>query len=823
MSGTKKYCVIHGHFYQPPRESPWFREIQRQDSASPYHDWNERIYDECYRNNAFSRLLNEAGEIVAVNNNYRHMDFNFGPTLFRWIAEKKPLVYERIIEADRRSQENFNGHGSAIAQVYNHTILPHASYKDKVTQVRWAKSFFYRHFNRMPEGMWLSETAINNETVDVLIKENIKFVVLSPHQAEAFRMEVSSKSIETSWESVEEKGLDPRYPYRVYAYDKRNRRKKGYLSVFFFDEPVSRAISFENLLDNADILANRIDACFDSNPRENQLVNIATDGETFGHHKKNADMCLAYFFRKKAEEAGIQVVNYAYYLSINPPDREVKLKNGRGEGSAWSCAHGTGRWIRDCGCSTGGGPGWNQAWRGPLREAMDYLNSEIELVYHEKCKYYGVNPDSLRDDYEPYIDQKDGVEEYLQKRTRRKLSKRDMGRLIMLLEGQVYMQYSYTSCAWFFNDISGIETVQNIRYALRAWQLTWPFQETNAVLAQFKSILHEAKSNIQGKTGATILDDEAGRMVFHMERAAFTAALNNFVYNDKTNYVLDAYEIGINRLVSQTVDEKEWQIFSVDVSHRSSREDLSLVLALANEGKGDVACKIFDGRDETVLEDETDARRLLDDDVRIHFTLRDAFTPYCQILTEKMITDFANETLLNYISWVGNRNNRLDIITSINNGLPEALSGIVSFYLEEEWDLAVNQLVQQYFSDDIRNSLDEIYKKSMYYGTSLDMRNSADAFDTVIISRIKSLELHSNCSEAIHWLDNMIDAVERYNIPIRKQQIQDYFYLFYKKVGRFIAEKKESGSGFSSKEKSCITVVNSFAEKIGFCSKECQL
>ncbi|ERP31277.1 DUF3536 domain-containing protein [Chitinivibrio alkaliphilus] len=828
MSGNKgkKYCVIHGHFYQPPRESPWFGEIQRQDSARPYHNWNERIYDECYRTNAFSRILNDSGEIVGVNNNYSYMSFNFGPTLFRWLYRNKPLVYQRIVEADRRSCERFNGHGSAVAQAYNHTILPHASYRDTVTQIRWAKSFFKRHFGRMPEGMWLAETGINNQTVEVLIKENIRFVILSPNQAEAFRERISTKSMETSWESVDEKGLDPRYPYRLYAYDKRGRRKKGFISVFFFDEPVSRAISFENLLDNADILTGRLSSCLDEAPEENQLVNIATDGETFGHHKKHSDMCLAYFFRKKAEEAGLQVVNYAYYLSINPPTREVKLRNFRGEGTAWSCAHGTGRWIRDCGCSTGGQPGWNQAWRGPFREALDYLNIETEIEFTREFEKYFKNPDMIRNRYEPFIEDKSGVDAFLQKHAEKPLSPAVLNRLVMLLESQVYMQYAYTSCAWFFSDITGIETIQNIRYALRAWQLCWPRDTENTVLQQLLSMLHEAKSNIHGHTGATILHEEAGRMISHMERAAFTAALNTFIYDNKTNYTMAAYHVEITELHAEEVGDKRWQVFSAKVAHRSSREKLSMVLALTNKGKGDIRCRIFDDVPDSIaqkLRSSQGLETLFEEPVSREFSLNDAFKPYCEALTDQLITDFANETLLNYISWADNGNNRLDIITALNNGLPESLSGIVSFFLDEEWDLGINQLVNQNFTEDIRNSLDDVYKKSRYYDVSLDMRNSADRFDDAIIDAISGLNITEACTEKMAWLEDMITAVERYDIPIRKMQIQDYFYLFYKQVRLRIQECKEKEESLSREEKGCIERVNAFAEKIGFCSKQCQI
>ena len=313
-----------------PRENPWINRIERQPSASPHHDWNERIYDQCYRPNAYSRLLDSKGMIVDIYNNYLSMSFNFGPTLFSWLEQFHPVTARRIIESDAESCRRFGGHGNAIAQVYNHIIMPLASRRDQFTQIRWSKHFFQKRFGRDPEGMWLAETAINMETVNCLIEENIKFVILSPSQAECFRpMQENAQ-----WISTVSHGIDTRRTYRIFPRNRDGQRLPGHLDVFFFDEGLSKEVSFGALLKDAHILGNKLRSCYDESSVTDQVVTIATDGETFGHHKPFGDMCLAYFFKNVASKSDMVPVNFGYFLEKNPPQYEVNLKDSFGEGTA---------------------------------------------------------------------------------------------------------------------------------------------------------------------------------------------------------------------------------------------------------------------------------------------------------------------------------------------------------------------------------------------------------------------------------------------------------------------------------------------------------
>jgi hypothetical protein len=327
------YFTIHGHFYQPPRENPWTDIIENQESAHPFHDWNDRIAHECYSPNGASRLLSPTGRIQDIVNNYEFMSFNIGPTLMSWIRKKTPETYQRIQEADRKSAERLNGHGNAIAQVYNHMIMPLATPADRITQIRWGIRDFEFHFNRKPEAIWLAETAINMDTIVDLIREGIRFTILSPTQAQSYR-----KIGETHWSDCSHTNIDTLRPYRIYPKDAEGKALcEGYLDIFFYHPSLSSAVGFEHLLRDANVFGKRILDVFDPKKTEPQLVNIGTDGESYGHHEPFGDMCAAWLYNKYAPDHNMVPVNYGWFLEKFPPQYEVTLKNMYGEGSAWSC------------------------------------------------------------------------------------------------------------------------------------------------------------------------------------------------------------------------------------------------------------------------------------------------------------------------------------------------------------------------------------------------------------------------------------------------------------------------------------------------------
>lgn len=472
-----RFVCIHGHFYQPPRENAWLDRIELQESAHPFHDWNERIMRECYEPNGFSRILNGGGKIVDIVNNYARMSFNFGPTLLNWIEKEHPRVYRSIQEADKLSMELFDGHGSAMAQVYNHLIMPLADRRDKVTQVQWGIADFEYRFGRKPEGMWLAETAADTETLEVLAENGIKFTLLAPNQAKQVR-KIGSQE----WLPFQ----DTKVPYLCKLPSGKS------IALFFYDGDRSQAIAFKGMLNNGQGFAEELMSGLD-NRESPQLVHVATDGESYGHHHRHGDMALAYCVRHIEHSGRAKITNYSQFLALCPPEYEVEIH----ENSSWSCAHGIERWRSNCGCHTGGEAGWTQEWRAPLRDALDWLRNRANEVYLEEMAPFQVDADSLRNSYISVLlhRKREQKREWLKNAVPERLSKREMTRILRCLEMQKHTQFMYTSCGWFFNELSGIETVQILQYANRAIQIIRDLTGEN-LDEEFAMRLGKAKSNI---------------------------------------------------------------------------------------------------------------------------------------------------------------------------------------------------------------------------------------------------------------------------------------------------------------------------------------
>src|SRR6202034_567575 len=362
MSSAEKTICIHGHFYQPPRENPWLEPVEPQESAAPWHDWNDRITAECYAPNGAARIVDQQNQIIRIFNNYARMRFNFGPTLLSWLEQNAPQVHETIVQADHRSQKRYSGHGSAMAQVYNHLIMPLAITRDRITQIRWGIADFLYRFGRMPEGMWLPETAVDTESLDLLAQNGIGFVLLAPHQCARVRSltqpaappatKTSKEPAEPIWIETPNASVDTTHPYLI-------RLKEGRtINVFFYDGPRSRAIAFEGLLNSGEGFAQRLMGGFKADGSEAQLVHVATDGESYGHHHKYGEMALAWVLHSlqnhRTDPDAVPLTNYGEFLEKNPPRFEAQIV----EDTSWSCAHGIERWRSDCGCSSGR-PGWN--------------------------------------------------------------------------------------------------------------------------------------------------------------------------------------------------------------------------------------------------------------------------------------------------------------------------------------------------------------------------------------------------------------------------------------------------------------------------------
>jgi alpha-amylase/alpha-mannosidase (GH57 family) len=491
ISGSKVFVVVHGHFYQPPRENPWIEEIELEESAYPFPNWNARITRECYTPNTCARIRDDQLRLLDIVNNFRNINFNVGPTLLSWLARNAPVTYERILAADRESLARL-GFGNAIAQAYNHVILPLANARDRKTEILWGLKDFAVRFQRQADAMWLPETAVNVEVLRDLAEHGMRYVILSPWQARRVRPLRGG-----AWQDVSTGNIDTTQPYRFYVEADKGKTNRKFIDIFFYNGQAAAELSFGDLLSDSGRLLDYLGASLSSDRPRLQLLNVATDGETFGHHKHFAEMGLAYALSRLCPERDWVVTNFRAYLEAQPPVQEVEIALGpQGEGTAWSCAHGVGRWTRDCGCNTGGEPGWNQKWRTPLRQAFDFLNDKLALIFTQEGGRYLADPWSARNDYiDVILDRGEASRKaFFSRHGVSGLTAADQVQALKLLEMERHVLLMYTSCGWFFSDLAGLETLQVMKYAARALQLGQQFSQEN-LEAPFLAILGEAKSN----------------------------------------------------------------------------------------------------------------------------------------------------------------------------------------------------------------------------------------------------------------------------------------------------------------------------------------
>ena len=478
---TKRTVCLHGHFYQPPRENPWIEEVEVQDSAAPFHDWNERVAAECYGPNGAARLKNAQGRIVDIVNNYVHLSFNFGPTLLAWLERHAPEVYRQILDADARSVV-LRGHGNALAQAYNHAILPLCNDRDLHTQIGWGIADFRHRFRREPEGIWLPETAADLRTLQALADHGLRFTVLSPDQCTRVRAPGGE------WTDARGAQFDPTRPYKV------RLPSGGWFSVFFYDGPIARAVAFGEALQNGDDLVRRLEGGFFEGRGHDEALTVAVDGETFGHHKKGGVEVLAAAIRKLSQRKDVQLVNLAQALEMFPPTCEAEIHPG----ASWSCAHGIERWRSDCGCTAGSMPGWRQHWRAPLRAALDRLRDRLAELFEKEASSLLRDPWGAREEFvEVVLDpERRKSAAFVARHAQRDLDAPSLVRALRLLEMQRQAMLMYTSCGWFFSEVSGLETVQILKYAARALQLAREAAGTE-LEEEFKQSLETAPSNLR--------------------------------------------------------------------------------------------------------------------------------------------------------------------------------------------------------------------------------------------------------------------------------------------------------------------------------------
>lgn len=472
---NKRFVCIHGHFYQPPRESPWLGEVEPQESATPYHDWNERVTAECYLPNSNSGVFYPEENKTYYVNNYEKISFNFGPTLLFWMKENHPDLLRSIIDADRTSQLLYQGHGNALAQAYNHIIMPLANERDKLTEISWGIQDFEYYFKRKPEGLWLSETAVDLETLDIMSAFGIKFTILAPSQAKRTRLKG-----EQEWGPLDSTTT----PYVQQLPSGRS------IIIFFYDAELAHAVAFERLLNDGGAFAHKLASASAQMKTTYSLENVATDGESYGHHHSFGNMSLSYTLQQLERTPDVKITNYASFIDRQPPEYEVEIHPN----TSWSCEHGIERWRNNCGCRVGHNT--HQEWRAPLRAVLDWLRDQLVPEYELALMPYIKDPWAARNDYIRVINDRDYFNLFIQTHATRSLNHHEKMWVLKWCELQRYSLLMYTSCGWFFDELSGIETIQIIRYAGRVIELA-NLLTMNNYEAEFLNRLELVPSNFQ--------------------------------------------------------------------------------------------------------------------------------------------------------------------------------------------------------------------------------------------------------------------------------------------------------------------------------------
>jgi alpha-amylase/alpha-mannosidase (GH57 family) len=783
------FVAIHGHFYQPPRENPWLEILETEESAHPFHDWNERIALECYRPNAHARILDGKNKILAIINNYSSISFNFGPTLLPWLEKHFPSVYQKILEADREGLKRF-GHGNAIAQVYNHIIMSLANDRDKETEVLWGMADFEKRFHRKPEALWLPETAVNYATLRTLVKYGMRYLILSPFQASRVRAFGGKK-----WSDVSQGRIDTTRPYRCFIRDTSGKKLLDqFIDIFFYNGTISKEIAFGDLLKDANALCDRFAQFYQESKEKPQLIHIATDGETYGHHMKFGEMGLAYSLDKGFSARGFELTNYGSFLKRFPPVHEVEIDEGpKGEGTSWSCAHGVGRWKENCGCCTGGQPGWNQEWRKPLREALDFLRDELNRVFEREGGSIFQDVWQARNGYIEVILNRspEGVNHFFDQYGAKGLGEKGRLKGLKLLEMQRRALQMYTSCGWFFADLAGIETIIVLQHASRAIQLAeeWTGEEIEKTFVQH---LSEAKSNLpemgKGDQVYQLLVKPKWvtpeRVVNHFaitslldsgdgEKKIFSYRVEKIHYEKMENEE-NLLVIGQARVTSEIIPEpKEFffglipskkEVFRTWVLEKKEGIEFNPIKEKGQEGFG---------------KGEEEIAKVLTSLLGNHiFTIKDTFKEERQAIFQKLIQKEFDEHCQIYADLFDRTKQAVEALSREGLEIPFEIRVAAEVTLSNRLSEEIKELNRDFRGTVERRKIDEIVEEAEGHGYHLRKEKSLLALNEILMERMDALQKGlgsdlSRQSELAEEVLTLLDLAKKWDFEISLGEAQN--------------------------------------------------
>lgn len=772
---TDRFICVHGHFYQPPRENPWLEDVEVEDSAAPYHDWNQRITAECYEPNAVSRILDGEERITSLVNNYEKISFNFGPTLLSWLERHRPQVYKQILDADRVSRRARNGHGNAIAQCYNHAIMPLGSHRDKLTQVRWGIADFKYRFGRDPEGMWLPETAADLASLQVLAEHGIKFTILAPNQADSVRAPGGE------WQDVSGARIDPTRAYRCRLAGGRH------IDLFFYDAPVSRDVAFEALLKSGDRLASRLIGGFHAERDHAQLMNIATDGETYGHHARFGEMALAYATRKIEQEGLAIITNYAEYLAIHPPEYEVKIRDN----TSWSCAHGVERWRNDCGCNSGS-THYHQRWRAPLREALDSLRERLDAVFEREASVLLSAPWTALDDYIKVILDRsvENREAFLSKHSGRQLSEAEKVDVWRLMEMQRYAALMYTSCGWFFDDISNIETVKIIEYAARAIRLAKDAAGVE-LEAEFVGGLARAPGNKpQLPDGGVVFEELVRPAAADLRKGLAHYGISSLAEEYAPEQRIFSFQFERRDYRRERTAARTLAIGEVDARSAITDETLEGMFVVLHLGGYDFHCAVRERLPVPEYEalktklfrsfaDDSTRELLQTIDTNIEgasFALKDLFIDERRKIGRLLLKDALDRSRDHYRRIYEESREVMRLLASLKIPAPESLKRAVEYVLSRKVEQACSELKSDALSESALSEMTaSVFREAESLGCDVNLSSLKDALEQVVHSKLESYRNDGSC-ESVESALRFLKLAKRLEIDLDLWRLQNIFW-----------------------------------------------